>query len=373
MTTTRYPELTVQGKPRQLGEQIGEALRETIRGFCDIALERVRKTTRISREAALRVAAAVLPLAEEYSPDSLAELRGMADASGVSLLDLMLLQIRNQLRNEPGPPPADHACTSLSFGPPFTPRRLLAQNWDADPALDPFTVVLTRRPTGKPAFTTLTQAGLIAYIGGSSAGLGVCLNALPAPTRSAPDGMFTPPLAGAWGVPHYFTVREIYESSSLEAAATAVRRAMRAIPASIMLTTPQGPANLEVTPDTVCVQTSPATGIVVHTNHCLEPELTPFNSQFPELIQSCDRLARVQTLLRAQPGPLTTPQAITLMQSILGNHADYPRSLCRHANDDPAHGFWQTVFSVIISPEAGEMWISRGTPCDHPYERYPLG
>lgn len=206
----------------------------------------------------------------------------MARASGVSLADLMLLQVRNQLRDEP-----DHACTSLSFGPPFTPKRLLAQNWDADPALDPFTVVLTRRPTGKPAFTSLTQAGLIAYIGGSTTGVGVCLNALPAPSRSAPDGMFDPPLASAWGVPHYFTVRGIFEADSLEAAATAVRRATRAIPASIMLTTPQGPANLEVTPETVCVQTSPGTGVVVHTNHCLTPELAPINAQFPELIQSC--------------------------------------------------------------------------------------
>lgn len=368
MPATRYPELNVSGSPRQLGEQIGEALREQLRGFCGIALERVRKTTRISREAAHRVAAAALPLAEEYSPDSIAELRGTADASGVSLLDLMLLQVRNQLRDEP-----DHACTSLSFGPPFTPQRLLAQNWDADPALDPFTVVLTRRPTGKPAFTTLTQAGLIAYIGGSTAGIGVCLNALPAPSRFAPDGMFEPPLAGAWGVPHYFTVREIYEARSLEAAATAVRRATRAIPASIMLTTPEGPANLEVTPAAVCVQTSSETGIVVHTNHCLEPELTPFNTQFPELIQSCARLSRVQTMLGQVRGTLTTPAAIALLQSILRDHSDYPRSLCRHVNDDPQHGFWQTVFSVIIAPETGEMLIARGTPCDQRYETYAMG
>lgn len=372
MTVARYPELTVQGAPRQLGEQIGEALRELIRGFSEIALERVQRTTRISRAAALRVAEAALPLAEEYSADSMAELRGMASAAGVPLVDLMLLQVRNQLRDEPGPPAADHACTSLSLGPPFTPQRLLAQNWDADPALDPFTVVLTRRPTGKPAFTTLTQAGLIAYIGGSSSGIGVCLNALPAPSRSAPAGMFEPPLAGAWGVPHYFTVREIFEARSLEAAATAVRRATRAIPASIMLTTPEGPANLEVTPEAVCVQTSPKTGIVVHTNHCLEPELTPFDTQFPELIQSCARLSRVQSLLQAHPGPLTTPEGVGLLQTILRDHADHPRSLCRHANDDPAHGFWQTVFSVIISPESGEMLIARGTPCDHSYERYAV-
>jgi isopenicillin-N N-acyltransferase like protein len=367
MTPTRYPELTVSGSPRELGLQIGEALREQLRGFCHIALDRVHKTTRISRDAALRVAAAVLPLAEEYSPDSIAELRGTADASGVSFMDLMLLQIRNQLRDEP-----DHACTSLSFGPPFTPRRLVAQNWDNDPALDPFTVVLTRKPAGKSAFTSLTQAGLIGYIGGNASGVGVCLNSLPAPSRSAPAGMFDPPLAGAWGVPHYFIVREVNEATSLEDAVAAVRRAARAIPANMMLSTPEGPANLEITPDSVCVQTSPETGIVLHTNHCLAPELIPINEQFPELINSHGRLSRVQSLLQSQPGPLSTPDAISLVQSILRDHDNHPASVCRHANDDPHHGFWQTVFSVIISPETGEMLVSRGTPCNHAYERYPL-
>ena len=83
------------------------------------------------------------------------------------------------------------------------------KNWDNDPELEPFTVVLTRRPVDKPAFMTITQAGLIAYIGFNAAGIGVCLNTLPAPARP-------------FGVPHYFTVRGIYEADSLEGAVNAV-------------------------------------------------------------------------------------------------------------------------------------------------------
>ena len=56
----------------------------------------------------------------------------------------------------------------------------------------------------------------------------------------------------------------------------------------------------------------------------------------------------------------------------LRDHADYPRSICRHANHDPETGFWQTVFSVIIEPQAGRMLVTRGTPCDHAYEEYRL-
>src|SRR6185369_2131399 len=90
--------------------------------------------------------------------------------------------------------------------------------------------------------TNVTQAGLIAYIGFSEAGIGACLNTLPAPSREL-------------GVPHYFTLRGIYEARSRDEAAAAVRRAHRAIPANIMLITPQGPADFEITPDEVHVLT----------------------------------------------------------------------------------------------------------------------
>ena len=87
----------------------------------------------------------------------------------MSVTDLMILQIRNQLRAEP-----EAGCTSLSLAGNSVTRHgpLLAQNWDNDPGLDPFTIVLTRKPTGNPALMNITQAGLIAYIGFNDAGIG---------------------------------------------------------------------------------------------------------------------------------------------------------------------------------------------------------
>ena len=154
------------------------------------------------------IAAATISYAEDYSPSMVDELRGMAEASRLKLEDLMLLQVRNQLR-----PDADAGCTSLALAGqgPIRTAGIVAQNWDNDPVLDPFTVVLARRPTGKPAIVNVTQAGLIAYIGFNAAGIGVCLNSLPAPARKL-------------GVPHYFTVRGIYEADSLAGAVAAIRR-----------------------------------------------------------------------------------------------------------------------------------------------------
>jgi len=351
MPKTRYREIVVTGSPREMGRQLGEAARDEIRGFAEIALQRVNKTVRVSPERAMSVAARSTEFARGYSAEMLEELHGMAESSHVPFDELMLLQVRNQLR-----PDADAGCTSLSIASTATAAKgtIVAQNWDNDPALDPFTIVLTRKPTGKPALVNLTQAGLIAYIGFNDAGIGLCLNTLPAPSRE-------------FGVPHYFTVRGIYESNSLAGAIEAVRRAQRAIPANIMLATPQGPADLEVTLDDVHVL-SGEQGQVAHANHSKHPELLAINGAFPELIESYPRQQRIEKLLQAAGAPLS----VEAVKRALQDHEGHPRSICRHANDDPQTGEWQTVFSVIIEPDQQRMHVSRGTPCEHPYETYLL-
>ena len=357
MTTVaaRYPEITVSGPPRELGRQIGEAAGDLVRGFCDIAMERVNKTAAVSRDQADEVAARCLDFTRDYNPALVEELQGTAEAARVPLMDLMLLQVRNQLTAE-----AEAGCTSVSM-----PRGVVAQNWDNDPELDPFTVVLTRHPDNRPSLTTLTQAGLIAYIGFNDSGLGACLNTLPAPTR-------------LHGVPHYFTLRDLYEQTSLDDAVTSIDRAKRAIPANIILTTPQGPANLEVTVDEVHVLRPDEGHRLTHTNHCLHPKLVRINERFPELIQSYSRKQRVDTLVPDSTADSTddddgTPVDLEPIKAALRDHDGHPRSICRHPNDDPETGFWTTVFSVIIEADQRRMHVTRGTPCDREYETYSMG
>lgn len=349
----RYREIEVTGTPRQMGRQLGEAAGDELRAFCDVALSLVGKTMRVSRAAAETIVAQSLIHAERYAPHMVEELRGLAEAARVTVQDCMLLQVRNQLQ-----PDGDAGCTSFSLAANglVGSGGIVGQNWDNDPDLQPFTVVLTRRPAGKPAFMCVTQVGLIAYIGFNECGLGVCLNTLPAPARPV-------------GVPHYFTVRGIYEADSLAGAVQAVERADRAIPANIMLATPQGPADLEVTLDQVHVLQDDGQGGVTHTNHCRHPRLQEINQQFGDLIQSRDRQLRIDQLLdlRQQRPDLAA------LQQLLRDHEGHPRSICRHANDDAKTGFWQTVFSVLIEPQSRRMHISRGNPCENDYEVYELG
>jgi len=347
----RYREIEVAGSCHMMGQQIGEAAREEIHGFVATALERISQTIHVSRATIRQVSQQSTVFLKDYAPDLVQEIQGMSEGSTVPFDDLMFLQIRNQLTAN-----MDSGCTSFSVAAAFTESRqpLIGQNWDNDPALNPFTVVLTRRPADKPAWMSITQAGLIAYIGFSEAGMAACLNSLPAPARAV-------------GVPHYFTLRRLFEASSLEAGVAAIAFAWRAVPASIMLATPQGPANLEVTLENVHVVRPTDGQVLTHTNHCLHPELRCINSQFDELIQSKPRLKRVDWLL-AEAGLLN----IEALKNVLRDHDGFPMSLCRHANGDVQHGYWETVFSVVMSPETGAMHVSRGNPCTQDYEIYSL-
>jgi isopenicillin-N N-acyltransferase like protein len=345
---TRYREIEVSGSPRELGRQIGEAAREEIRGFCEVALERVNLTVSVSREKAFDVARRSRAFADEYRPDLVEELQGTAEASGVTLDELMLLQVRNQFMPEEA-----GGCTSFAIQPSVDVDSVVAQTWDNDPVLDDFTIVLTRRPAGKPASISCTQAGLISYMGFSDTGIGACVNTLPAPSRGV-------------GVPHYFILRELFEAKTFEAAAESVRRAHRAIPINVMLATPQGPANLEITIDDVHVL-HPADGrTVAHTNHCVHADLVAINDDFPELIQSHSRKRRIDNLLISATGNIED------LKAILSDHDAEPKSICRHPNDDPVHGHVATVFAMIVEPSKRQMHITRGTPCDHPFETYLL-
>ena len=346
---TRYPEITVSGSHREMGRQLGEQAGELVRRFCALALESANRMASVTPEEAQRVSAKSLEYAKRYAPCLAEEFQGIAESAEVDVLDLMLAQVRNQFSDD-----QQEACTSLSVAPTITTNgsHFVAQTWDADPALDEVTIVLTRRPTEGPEYMSVGQAGLIGYMGLNASGIGCCVNTLPAPSRGV-------------GVPHYFSLRRIFEQTSLDDAVDVLEQAYRAIPVNIMMTTPQGPANIEATPEQVFVLRDPE--CLVHTNHCLHSELVSINEEYDELCQSYSRLPRMNALLASR----TSDLSVATISEWFQDHDNYPGSICRHANpDDSKHGFIETVFAMIVDAENRSLYVSRGTPCNSPFEEY---
>ncbi len=367
---TRFPEFTAFGSPEQIGHAIGEQFRDSIRGMSEIVLDRFNQSAvvPVSTAEANMVAAAAVPFAEAYLPDGVTELRATARAAGIPFERIMLINVRSMLSAPAisGDPvnATPEGCTTVMVGKNASESEtgFAGQNWDNDPEMGPFSAVFTRKPTGKPAFMTWCQPGVIAYMGLSEAGIGICMNALNGPSRR--DGV-------GW----YFIVRSIYEQRSLDGIVSRISSARRAMTANAAFITPEGPADLEITLDSVHTLKAGEAETLVHTNHCVHDSLTSYNTDHADTIygQSFERKARAEELLAGISGSAQDGKvSVDDVKSILSDRQGFPTSINRYPNDDPATGWQRSVISIIVEPEAGQMHVSRGNPGDNPYELYLL-
>lgn len=362
--SARFPELTVSGSPNQMGRLIGEHFRHQIVELSELVLERFNKGSerKISWAQAENVARGSFDQVGEYFPDTLNELQGTAEAAGVPVERLMILNARNMLSEALHAPQVPDGCTSIMVSAASSKSGVgfAGQNWDNDPAMRPLSAVITRKSPGKADFTSWGQPGLVAYMGFSSAGIGICMNALNGPTDPS-------------GVPWYFLVRTILESNSVEEAVRRVESTPRSITANAAMITDDGPLNLEITPGEVQAIEADGDGMLVHTNHCVSASLVANNDRFPERIygQSFQRRDRGRDLLeeRAVNGRVSIDDA----RAILSDHDGFPTSICRHPNDDPATGWQRSVISIILEPGERRMHVSGGNPCENEYETYLMG
>ncbi|MBC8452881.1 MAG: peptidase C45 [Chloroflexi bacterium] len=354
----RFPELTVSGTPVEMGRQIGEHFRSHIVDLSELVLERFNKGSRaqITWEQAENVAHRSFDRVADFFPGPLAELQGIADASGVPVERLMVLNARNMLAD------TSEGCTSIMVAAESseTGNGFAGQNWDNDPAMAPLSAVITRKGNGKAAFTSWMQPGLVAYMGFSSNGIGICMNALNGPSDTS-------------GLPWYFFVRAILESNSTSEAVNTVKSAPRALTANAAMITNEGPLNLELTPGAVESIGPDSNGILVHTNHCVHPALAGNNDEFPDRIygQSFERRERGQQLLGSRIGKGNV--SLDDAKALLSDHDGFPTSICRHPNDDAKTGWQRSVISIILEPGDRRMQVSNGNPCENDYETYIAG
>lgn len=355
---SRFPELNAAGSPTEIGSAIGEHFRSEIYELTEVVIDQFNKGSEhpVSWEAVAPASTAMVSKVTKFFPEYMEEMEATAAASGTTIEKLMVLNARNMLGSV-----RPEGCTSIMVGSSAskTGNGLVGQNWDNDPAMRPFSAVITREPTTGSKSMSWTQPGLISYIGMNDRGLGICLNALNGPNNNQ-------------GVPWYFFVRSILDSDSIEAAINSLDAAPRSISASAAMISKEGPVNLEITPEFVHPIWSSNDQRQIHTNHCVHPELISNNDKYLDSIygQSFDRKSRAETLVvDALDDPEITVDDVT---TALSDHDGYPTSICRHPNDHPTTGWQRSVISILMEPDAGKMLIAPGNPCENEYETYLL-
>ncbi len=239
------PILTVAGGPAERGAAIGAAFQQKI----SIAAEFYAKLFRLS-EADLRLQGTRFSnVIRDFSPEFAIEIEACAEASGTVAYRLFAMNARSEILTMTGVP----ECTAVGF----QRTSVLGQTWDwAELFEDLFVIVRQILPDGR-RFLTVTEPGMLAKIGLSAAGIGVCLNFLGAsrPWRS--------------GIPVHVFLRAVLECPDWSAVRQLTDRCASGVVGNILTMSANGDImNIEGAAEIAHI-TVPAEDIFVHTNHYL--------------------------------------------------------------------------------------------------------
>ena len=348
-----FPIFEVGGTPYERGRQYGEQTAELVRFNLTRYWQLFQAKTGLSRPAVLKQVLPFLQPIKEYAPHLVEEMLGIAAGAGVLFEEILALNCRTELLSL-GSIPLLSECTAIYVAPERTAagRPILAQNWDWSEVLRGGMVLLRIEQPGRPTVLTLTEAGMVGKIGLNSAGVGVCTNFLRHDHRRV-------------GVPFHLILREALNAPRLGLAISAVYRNGRADAANYLLAHAAGEAiDLEATPSKVGYL-HPRDGLLVHSNHYLTPHLQKGDSGISQSDNTLPRFGRATRLLKMSRKEETT---IEMVKSVLCDHFDHPRSICRHPDPEAATMEQSaTLASMVVDLKAGRMHITCGEPCQNDY------
>lgn len=373
---TEFPHVRVAGSALECGRQYGSAARERIHRSVAAYREVFAHYTGWDWAAVRREAARFEEPVADFRPACLAEMRGIAEGAGLDLLDVLAINVRTEImfaakarEAAAHGPAAGHRlpaarrpgeCSAFAVvPPPGGPGPVLTgQNWDWLPGCRDTVVVLEARPEDGPAYVTVVEAGLLAKAGLNSAGLGLVTNAL----VTAAD-------TGEPGIPYHVALRSILGCDTVSGALTVLRSGQRSSSANYLITHADGSVvDVEAAPGGFSglhlLFPDPATGVLLHTNHFLSPQVPGADVSAWVMPDSPLRLHR----LRAGLATAGQPPSLGLFRTLLADHANHPLSVCCHPDprDHPCDQ-GATVASVLMDLAAARMWVAAGNPCSAGY------
>lgn len=341
-----FQQITISGTPRERGRQYGQAMGETIRRFLGEGVARLNwvRSVPLTEEQALRLVDEYIPHIERDVPDLAEEVLGLSEGAEISYRQAMLLQVRRELLSR------ELECSAVA-GRDRSGQAVIAQNVDLPGQLTDLGIILRVEPrsSNEPELLMYTHAGLIGYLGINSHGIGVGLNMV---------------LAPGWrpGVPPYLLIRHLLHQRSLDDCLREIGRIRRASSRNLLLSDGVRVLDVEMTVDEERVLETP---LLLHTNHFLHGDFCPVDLVSPST-STYRRLDRLQHLLAHNE---ELPH-LSGLQELLGDHDQYPRSICAHGQGDATRG--ETVASAILYPGQGVFYAAKGNPCEHPYVRYQI-
>ncbi len=314
----------------------------------------------LSRDAIIALAEACVVEHQRYAPDLMEELAGMAEATGLSLAELVInngfTDFIDVLYNLGGvtvpaaPPLASDNCTAFLVpnNRSATRQAFFGQTWDMHASATPYVILLRGAPEGGPEFLTFTITGCVGMIGMNSAGIAVGINNL-----MATDGQI--------GVTWPFVVRKVLQQDNLDDALACVTDAKLAGAHNYLLMDRDG-AGYEVEAMSTS-QYLHALGdeTITHTNHCLIQQNLDVSRERPPASQNSseNRLRRARELLSKDQ--IELDDLVSLTRDEL--------AICTRPTP-PMHV--ESCGAAIMCPSTGDFWSVWGIPADNEYEHFTI-
>jgi isopenicillin-N N-acyltransferase like protein len=339
----RTDELDPAARGRAAGAALGGEIEAVVASY-----ERLFDVTRgLSPDDLRRFGDRVLQRVADWHAPIVAEFEGLAEGAGIAVETVAMMNARTELTAVP-------ECTLVAVldaadGP------FIAQNWDWYTDAPERCVLWNLAGASGTRFLTMTEAGLLAKVGVSAGRVAVGLNIL----HHVRDG------GARVGVPIHVLLRQLLSDCATVADADGLlREAPLSASSAVTVVDAHGDgAVFELSPAGVR-RIEPDRGLLVHTNHFLEPALVTGEGQTLYLLGSRDRLAAAR---RMRPADEEAARAV------LARHGTGAQDICRHSEHEgdelPAVG---TVVSLVMRPAAGTLAVAAGPPCQTPFREYAV-
>jgi isopenicillin-N N-acyltransferase like protein len=327
------------GSHYEIGRAVGSAARKKLTAAVDsykkiLAVEGWRGPWSLPEQ--------YLKTAEDLFPHLVEELHGMADGSGQSFGDLFFLNALEEALEWKEP----RRCTTV--GLTAEGGSFLGHNEDWFWEDVEHVIVIHARPAGKPEFISVTAAPFLAAVGMNEAGLAQGVNSVSSLDNGA-------------GVPRMLTARAVLEGETLQDAVVKATPPRRAGGYNHLLVSGEGDmGNLETS--ALEQRFLPGGPVIYHTNHYVHPEM-----QFLDKGASPHSLSRFRRLEQIQENLAGASDPCRALISVLQDHYDRPRSICKHAAEHTDHE--GTIFSVIFDLAGASIRVAVGNPCRNRYQQ----
>ncbi|GAA2205293.1 C45 family autoproteolytic acyltransferase/hydolase [Nonomuraea monospora] len=335
-----------QTDPRARGKELGTHLREQVTanltGYTDLftVAGATAGQVRAWGERALEASAAwAPPLAEEIA--------GIAAGAGLDPWQVAVVNARTEILA--GIDMVGHGECSTSVvlpkdGPPRT-----VQTWDWHDHLRDAPVLWEYEQASGRVVRTFTEAGTLAKIGVTSAGLGVHFNILRHDSDSAD-----------LGVPVHLIARRILDEASTVEEATEIARSAR-VSASTVITvvTESQAASIEISPAGVAAIPPGPDGVLLHCNHFLDPDLAAGERHATERPGTYRRMRHLEEHVEGLSVADVNGRALAML-----SHEPDGAPVCAHPDlSQPINQRWETVATIGLDLPAGRLRVHQGGPC----------